>query len=497
MTPRSPKSREQGSAIFLITGSLLLLLGFAAIALDLAGSGFNERRQHQSAADVGALAAVQFAVPRDIGNAACAGFSGIALSRCNGASEAIEIASATLDSPGLSDWTDASSCSTPPDDTSGNPYTVSPISNCVAFNSNNQRAWVQIPVVQQPTRFARAIGFDSINVSASAIAGAQLGNPGAVLPFLLPGNAANENYNCLKTSGNPNFGPCEDLPTTGNFGAMDFFLYGNEDLGWTQQCSGDTNGRFATNIARGVDHPLGFHPTGVGGGILEDSACPDYSAQPNMAKAQPGSGSAFEQGMLYGGSSYATNPYDGRIEDAGGYVVRNAQGPNPQARIDNVPLWDYLLADPPGTDCDGVSTPAQMTTCIEWAKSTGTVVFSEGANGLVTAQRFGWTPLIWEAELLTPGYDYHLKGYIPVYIDTTFYACTSTDCTIMHTPGVADSGSCPASPPDVRITCGTPGNGNRSLVASTAYVLSLDIIPDEAKAPSPGSANQRAYSLVK
>lgn len=497
MKSDSTSSREQGSAIFLIAGSLLLLIGFAAIALDLAGSGFNERRQHQSAADVGALAAVQYAVPRDIGNAACTGFSGPALSRCNGATEAIEVAAATLDSPALSDWSDASSCSAPPTDPITGAYTVSPISNCVAFSSNNQRAWVQIPVVAQPTRFARAIGFDSIDVSANAVAGANLTDPGAVLPFLLPGNAAAEDYNCLKTGANPKFGPCADLPATGNFGAIDFFLYGNEDKGWTEKCSGDTNGRFATNIYRGIDHPLGIHPTGVGAGVSESASCPDYSAEPNTVFSQPGDGSAFERGMLYGGADYSTESYPGRIQDPGGYLVRNAQGPTPQARVDDVPLWDYLLDDPPGTACDGVNSPASMSVCLAWAKSTSTVVFKEGADGLVTARRFGWTPSLWEDDAENPSLVYHLKGYVPIYIDTTFYACTPSSCVIMHTPGVADTGSCPSDPADVRITCGTPGNANRSLGASTAYILSTDIVPDEAKTPTPGGANQRSFSLVR
>lgn len=492
-TDTSRESSERGASLVLITASMLLLIGFAALALDAAGLGFNERRQHQSAADVGSLAAVQFAVPRSLGNAACGGYSGATLARCNGAVEAIEVANATLDDPSLADWSDASRCATPPVG-----FTTSPISNCVAFLTGNQRAWVHIPLVDKPTTFAGVIGFNSIGVTAEAIAGTSIGTPGAVLPFLLPGNAAGTDYNCLKSAGTPNFGECADLPSTGNFGTMDFFLYGNADFGYTSRCSGDENGRFAANLARGIDHPLGIHPTGAGSGKLDQANCPEFSAEPDMARAQPGVGSqaSFEAGMLYGGTAYSATPYDGRLEDASGYQVRNSQGPNAAVILNNEPLWNYLLADPPGTACDGVDTPAEMLNCIAWAKSTSTVVFKSGTDGLVTAQRYGWTPAVWEDDFGTPSTDYHIKGYTPVYLDTTLFGCNSNRCNIIHTPGVSDNGSCPNNPASIRITCGTPGAGSNNLLGATAYILSADIVPDEAKTPSPGSPNQRNFRLV-
>ncbi|MDX1450156.1 MAG: hypothetical protein R3246_13960, partial [Acidimicrobiia bacterium] len=47
--------------------------------------------------------------------------------------------------------------------------------------------------------------------------------------------------------------PC-DAPTTGNFGVLDAPHFGNSELGTSQKCSGDTNGRLAVNIALGLDH---------------------------------------------------------------------------------------------------------------------------------------------------------------------------------------------------------------------------------------------------
>lgn len=483
---------DRGASIILIAITIFVLFGFAAVAIDATGVGFNERRQSQSAADVGALAAVQFAVPDNLGNA-CAG-SGLTRSRCNGATEAIAVANATLSDPALALWGDASRCSTPPAGFTA----VSAVSECVAFNFNNQRAWVRIPTIDQPTTIARAIGISSISISADAIAGSSVLGAGPVLPFLLPGNAADADYNCLKAGPNPKFGVCDDLPSTGNFGSMDFFLYGNEDLNYTAKCNGDTNGRLVANIARGIDHPLGIHPNGMGSGKEERSNCPNFSAKPDMADGQPGVGSNLEQGMLYGGSAYASAPYPGRIqEDPGGFEVRNAGGPTPAALIDTTPLWTFLVGGPSGTPCEAVGTPAEMIACISWAKTDSSgphVIFN---NNLVASTRFGWTPAVYEDDFLTPGQPYHIKGFQPVYIDTTFFGCNANGCDIMHTPGVVDIGVCPNNPPDPQITCGTPGSKNKGLDAVTAYILSKSILPANAQSPAPGDPNQLSYNLTE
>jgi hypothetical protein len=494
-TPLPHNGPDRGAAAITIAITIFLLFGFAAIAIDATGLGFNERRQDQSAADVGALAAVQFAVPKDLGNLECAGETGIDLSRCNGAVEAMEVANATLDDSSLAIWSDATRCATPP---AG--FNVSPITDCVAFNFNNQRAWVRIPRIDKPTALARVIGIDTISTSADAIAGSSIGGSGPILPFLLPGNAAGGDYNCLKSSANPKFGACDDLPGTGNFGSMDFFLYGNVDFGYTSKCNGDTNGRLVANIARGIDHPLGLHPTGSGSGKEEASNCPDFSTEPDMADGQPGVGSNLEDGLLYGGSAYAPNPYPGRIQDSGGFLVRNAGGPKAAARVDDTPLWTFLLSNS-GTPCDNgdVDTPIEMVACINWAKTDVAgphVVFN---NLLVTAQRLGWTPAVWEDDFVGgSSQPYHIKSFLPVYIDTTFYSCTGSQCDIMHTPGVGDpGGGCPSNPNPAQITCGTPGPFNKNLVAVTAYVLSQEIVPDNAKTPFPGAENQRTFNLTE
>lgn len=479
--------RDRGATALIVALCLVVLLGFAALAVDATGLGYNERRQDQSAADVGALAAVQSAVTTNLGNG-CSG-TPTQIARCNGASEAIEVANATLDDPTLADWSDASKCTGVP---AG--FTATVVSPCVAFDSNMQRAWVKVPTIANETSIAKAIGINTITTSADAIAGTSWEPPGSILPFLLPGNAASGNYNCLKASANPNFGSCEDLPTVGNFGSADFLLYGNDFLGYTEKCSGDTNGRLVANIARGVDHPLSLYDAATPGPeILEAANCPVFSAQPNAVNSQTGIGSNLEQGLVYGGSAYAGAPYPGAIQDPSGYTVRNAGGPKLAVIVDDEPLWDFLKTSL-GPPCNSVNTPTEMETCLNWAKGQTPPNGEIFDNDLVTAARFGWVPELLEADFT--GNPYHIIGYRPVYLDTTLYACTSAQCDIIHTPGVANIGPSCAGVTDYRTTCGTPGAWNKDLAALTAWVLTQDIVPANAKTPPPGSGNQRNYNLV-
>jgi Flp pilus assembly protein TadG len=480
---RAHHDREAGVTALLVAMSMLVLIGFAAIATDI-GLAMNERRQDQAAADVAALAALQFAQP----NLGCSGSACVTQAAANGTLAALDVANATLDDPSLADFTSGTLCGSPPTG-----FTIAGTSPCVAFTSNFQRAWVRIPTIASPTFFGKLLGADSVDVSAYAIADQTFGNPGPVLPFLLPGNATGSDYNCLKTGPNPSWGVCEDLPTVGNFGSMDFFLYGNPDRNTTQKCSGDTNGRLVSNIARGVDHPLGVHPTGTGPGMEEPSTCPILGAEPDMAQGQSGVGSNLEQGLLTGGNAYSADgsSYDGLLEDSSGLRVRNAGGGDPEAIVNDVPLWNYLASGIPGPACAGVDTPAEMLSCISWAKSTGTVVFDDS---IIDAQRFGFTPQVAEPDFLTPGSFYHIVGYRPVYLDTTYFGCSNgpNQCGIVHTPGVANADPCPVDPQWV--TCGVPGVGD-NLNAVTAYVLSADILPEVARSPSPGEDGQRRFNL--
>lgn len=479
---------ERGATAIVVAFCLILLMGMAAVSIDL-GAAFNERRQDQSAADVGSLAAAQFAKLTP-GAGSCAGFSGIALARCNGAQQAMAVANATLDSPGAALWATAAECVGMP---AG--YTASPITNCVAFNSNLQRAWVRVPTIEVATTFGRVLGVQQINTSAESIAITVSQNRNLLIPFLTPGSYAGGNYNCLKTSGNPGWGVCADLPSTGNFGSADFFLYANEQIGTTQSCTGGTNSRLVSNIARGIDHPLSLYPVGGGAEIEEQNSCPVFSAEPNAFFSQTGVGSNLDDGLTRGGSAHSSiGAYDGRIEQAsGGFLVRNNGGGNPETRLDHTPIWNYLISGITGA-CDKslVDTPTEMLACLTWAKANPTTIF---LDSIIDATRFGFTPLMWENDISSPSTLYHIKDFLPVYFDTTMFGCNSNSCAIHHTPGIASTSACPNN--GGSITCGTPGAANRDLNALTSYILSKSILPLGAQSPYPGANNQRTFNLVE
>ena len=162
-----------------------------------------------------------------------------------------------------------------------------------------------------------------------------------------------------------------------------------------------------------------------------------------MLEEQPGDASNLDNGLTRGGTEHALAPYDGRIEDSGGDLVRNAKGHNPATRIDNTPLWSFLLPGLTG-NCAGVNTPAEMIACINQAKANGTVIFTED---IINSPRFAFTALMWEKTFNAPGtVTYHIRAFLPVYLDSTYYGCNNNDCSIQHTAGVDDYGDSSAKP---------------------------------------------------
>ena len=304
----------------MIALSLILLMGMAALAIDL-GMGFNERRQDQSAADVGALAAAQFAQP--IANAACNAYAGAALARSQRGRGGHGGRGQHTHSPGAANWSSGTECIArrcparwPPT----RPALLS-IRTCrergCTYRLSRFPPFLPALADRPHHHFCNAIAIASFNIG------------GRILPFLTPGIVGTGSYECLKTSGNPNWGVCQDLPSTGNFGSADYFVYGNEPIGSVTACSGGTNTRpRLQHCQRG--RPPTFHPYDrLGTWVEERASCPIFSAEPNMLEEQTGVASNLDDGLTRGGAAHALAPYDGRIEDAGGDLVRNAQGPNP------------------------------------------------------------------------------------------------------------------------------------------------------------------------
>ena len=271
-TVKGPKdvASERGATVVLVALSLVFLMGMTAIAVD-SGILFNDRRQQQSGADVGALAAIQFAkTTLASGNATCNAEVDEDFAACRGAEEAMDVIDGTL--PGrysAADWLACADATMPADFTQ-----VSFLSPCINYTDNLQRVRVVLPGTDVNTAFAGVIGFDTVKVGALAEAGLDLNISAEVLPFAIgpSGAAGNEACFLAQSSGSLDIDPCTSADE-GNYGKLNIRLYGNGTMGTPEICSGGNAQRMATNIIVGADHPLEL--VGTSPGIINDNTnCP-------------------------------------------------------------------------------------------------------------------------------------------------------------------------------------------------------------------------------
>ena len=134
---------------------LVVLLGFAAVAIDGAAA-WAQRRQNQSGADTGALAGGILIGDKPTG-----------LALADATDEVIRISYQTMDPDmTLADWTDMwTSCADadrPPE------FTLAGTSDCVSVTGDLSRIRVSLPAIAVPTTFGRILGRDFIETGAVA-----------------------------------------------------------------------------------------------------------------------------------------------------------------------------------------------------------------------------------------------------------------------------------------------------------------------------------------
>jgi Flp pilus assembly protein TadG len=504
---RHSKDNERGATAILVALSLVLLLGFAAIAVD-GGAAFDDRRQQQSAADTGSLAAVQVANNRFAPMPAICTGSILQQSACRGADEAIKVVSGSIGNRfNLTQW---SACV----DSGDGAYPVhSTLSDCISFTDNLKKARVLLPTTSMNTTFGRVIGTSSININAFSEAGADLNSTGDVIPFALGPSASVSSQACLfaNPTDNLNVAPCNG-PTEGNFGFLDIALYGNSEMGTTTRCSGDTQGRLATNLALGSDHELGIWNTGDP--IRNDTSfCPVFTAQPNQVPTQTGgSNTGLEDGFFRGINPNPTA--EGRLACKDGDAAEIHRFPKtslgscvnvlnnfPEA-LDNSPLWDYLTSGAPsfaGSACAGVSTRQDMELCL--------VAWKSAAAGnpnppplfdidIIESPRFAAVPDL-NLDPSNGTGNYLILGFKPVYLETLYLGCNANTCDVVFSPGEISVGSCPGTMVPTINHCGTPANGNKNLRAVSAFILELGMLDPELTDHWPSRPGVIVYNLIK
>ncbi len=490
---------QRGSVLPIFALLIVILLVFAAFAVDL-GAAWAQRRQSQTAADAGVMAAA-LEYLRDTPSDESGIFNLVN-----------DYANSNLTGPNLtwSDWA-RPTCTDPdrpidydPLGTSGlldgdGDGTAGDITDCISIKQvDNEPAIlrVRLPDKDVPTAFASVIGIDSIPVSAFAEAEIRYLESSKIIPFALPADAGEEE--CLNTPPN---GQLPDVTPgcgsdSGNFGFLDLNWYGSPDPhdNVAQSCGNTPYPNFASrtpaNLALGIDHVLTPWPDEAGDGLdiyppytgydgpaidtdvpsndpYVDSCTSAASGIPPYAvKTETGNAQLLDAGLL-GTPQFGLNNAPGRLRQDTPYAptswvssadTRLTLSDNAETfDVDNVGLWEYLDFGAIGgsDDCslsefstkEGRALTDQMHLCL----TDGNPQFKKE---IIDSPRFSLVPVL--NYTTQSGTDaWAIITMRPIYIQTTWYACKdnqSLDPWCMFTPDGFDTYVPPAAPLVVELT---------------------------------------------
>lgn len=493
-------SPDRGATAVIVAATMVLLVGLAAVAIDL-GAGFNERRLDQIAADAGSLAG--------------------ALESINGGSlvtqKAAEFVAANLGSdvatmaPSWRSCVDpAAERNTQPNDNfvslagqspwlGGAP--VDPANWCMSFDPVKQLFRVRVPDQFTDTSFGRVLGVSSLTTGASAVSEIVTTGQGGILPFGLDNGPAGGEHACLSSAPNGlTVDPC-DGSTTGNFGTLKGRQFGNPFIGTDENCTASPVGQtLSQNIALGLDHVVVTDPDGVAANEVRDVCKNPLVDTLNTDTGFPNNGT--EEGLVGPVPATSYGAPTPRLKAVGPYTSSIFNG----HQINDQPLWTYLVSGPdyggtatpsdpsddapllcdptdfaggPGIDYDGDGTvdPRQswqhMQRCLSdyAAGSFSTVIFSETL--LQNTARFAYIPQFWESSLGNGNSWNHIRRFRAVYLNITVWK--KGTAYAFHAPGEACTG------------CNSNGWDLKQL---TAYTFPDEALPEllrgEPLPPSPG-----------
>ncbi|HUP14512.1 MAG TPA: pilus assembly protein TadG-related protein [Acidimicrobiia bacterium] len=338
------RDSERGATAILVAICLLLLMGMAALAIDISAAK-NERRLDQNGADSSVLAgALEYALG-------------------GSAQSVVDEAKLFVDNnvrivPGT-DWT---ACVDPqalavlsssiPGITGG--------SGCISFQFGPDDALmrVRVPNQQTGTSFGRVLGVNQIATFAAAEATIFETANGSFPAGVFAGASGGDEF-CIKTGSAGGRDSCGGS-TTGDFGSFQPYFYTEFGIGpQTSLCaSGNAPAPLSRSMADGLDHRLGTTPTQPGTRENGDD-CPGFPGPLNPNRVDSGGGYSnndITDGLVMGGrwpgnsdlftGRLTRGPYVGQV-DAGTGGVFSLFGRS----LDNRPLWTYI--DP--TEADSVS----------------------------------------------------------------------------------------------------------------------------------------------
>jgi hypothetical protein len=485
----STVTSERGATAVIVAGSLVLLMGIAAFAVDL-GAQQNSRRGDQTAADVGAMAG------------AVGALSGVGEIR----DQALSYVRKNLDTDySDAEWSTLWTSCTDPDlvGINANGFNFAPVPRPPAWGggtlpclSIDPAGFVRVRVPQQiiDTSFAPVVGVDELESSASAIARLAPRSASGVLPFGLTSTAGNGQHVCL-SSGPTGLAvdPCTGS-VTGNFGTIKGRLFGNAELGTTTNCTASpANQVLATNIAVGMDHLIVTDPDGLTANEVRD-VC--FNIGVDTLNTDPGFAQGVETGLATGPIDAPAAPRLQQGSNGKVSVINNSR------RLDNRPLWDYIDGSLPGAlaptsgaipsscvrstflgsnpdsnwdsdpELEAANSFEHMARCLSDYASGGwtTPMFSPS---LANSPRFSYTPQFWEPTLGTGNDWRHVLRFKAVFIQGTWWK-KGNEWIVFH-PGedCRDEADLP------RTNC--VGSGNWSMTQMSSFVIPDTALPAELR----------------
>lgn len=533
MTRRPNNRDDRGATAITIAISMLVLMGFTAITID-GGLAYGDRRVLASAADVGALAALQFARPSliDVFSACDTTVSLEDQAACRGAEEAIEVVNGTL--PGrfalLNDWKNCLDLTKPVEFTIDANVGGTPIP-CISFTANFSKSRVKMPDTDLPTTFGRLIGFNSITTGANAEAGNDLSSFTRVKPWAQGQTGADSDQVCLmaNSANSLTIPPC-DGPASGNFGKLDIALYGEGLFGTgffgTPQICGPSMSKLkmATNIIVGADHLLVKEDEATGE-VNDFAFCPILSEHIDEVRTKTGND---ELGISQGFFDGIADP------DLEGLLMCKGPPSSDRTRedlerdpvlisrscadvhsffpedLDDTPLWFFInpnndlrfgLCPPPGSPMP-IDNRQDMVTCLDAWKGISTPNTYLFENDIATSPRYGAVPILIGFPSGGVG-DYLIKEFRPIYISTLYLNCKGPTCTIVHSPDEAST-DVVCEPPPVGLTgldnsCGWPLSGLPAMKVSavTSFMLTVPMLHPDLVKNFPEFAGNLVLNLTK
>ena len=518
---------DRGASAILVAFGMMLLLGVAAIAIDL-GAGFNERRQDQTTADLAAVAG---------------GLSfGDATAMVN---QTLAVARANLDTVySDSEWQALWQGCTDPGRTAAFVPLPEPAGwgtgtlDCVSLSPSFFR--VRVPEQETDTAFGVFLGVDTLTTDAFAVVTAWPPKGSGALPFAVEAGVPAGEV-CLDTGPSGILVPPCDGPTAGSFGNIAPPLFGNTFQGTLPSCGGQTsaNNNVPSAIAMGIDHvlwPYSSSSWSATGWASSDStgASTVLNSSVNMdicnevtsggeTVAQPADGVPINGVVVDTGNNVKADVTEGLIsqsnfaDGAKGRLLRSSntlpiRSQGDTYDLDNTPLWDHLIADGDATETgstvsyggsyapdscdpdeftgtiDDLNT--QMRTCLAdyEAGSFGGQVL---ANSIFANNpRFGVAPQLWHDNLGSGTTNRPIKQFRHVYVSGVWFDLQALSDLAVFYPG----------DPAISELCAVKGSQCAKIVEveqMTVFLLDSNMISSLARGLYPGDLDSIDLSIYE